>query len=79
LAESADQEAARAQQYPDRAEWPAQPGNGDGFVRWVSPQQLRRSPGGDTVVTQPTPAVHAERPSSPSGFSAWLPWTTTNR
>jgi hypothetical protein len=53
--------------------------DGDGFLRWVSPQVLSQSMGGDSAVTQPSsePTV----PSAPArqGVSAWLPWSAETR
>jgi hypothetical protein len=78
-AASALGEAARAEQRLYRTSGPAQLHNGGGFVRWVSPHQLSRSPGGDTAALQPPPPVQATRPATRNGISAWLPWTTDKR
>jgi hypothetical protein len=53
--------------------------DGDGFLRWVSPQVLSRSMGGDSAVTQP--ATEPAAPSAPArqGISAWLPWPAEAR
>jgi tetratricopeptide (TPR) repeat protein len=79
LAECARHEAVRAERQPQRPAWPAHLGNGGGFVRWVSPQELGRSSGGDTAVPQSSPPAPAPPPPSPGGISAWLPWSTEKR
>jgi hypothetical protein len=64
--------------------------DGNGFLRWVLPQNFSQSLGADTAVPQTRPSPEMPSPAPPEGlpvtrlpsstiFSAWLPWSSAER
>jgi hypothetical protein len=79
LARLAQLEAGRAERRLGNGSPQGGLDDGNGFLRWVSPQVLSRSLGGDTAVTQPSTEPSMPNVPARQGISAWLPWSAEKR